>query len=68
MCMSNPILIFAMRKHLSVSQIWLDRAARARRIGMMLSHADASILEAFAQECEAQAAALLAPPAPPIAA
>ena len=35
---------------------WLARAAQARRVAAMLGLKDADILEAFARECEAQAA------------
>ena len=37
------------------SEVWLRRAAQARRIARMLSVADAAILDAYAIECEAEA-------------
>jgi hypothetical protein len=42
-----------------VSQRWLGRATRAREIALMLSRADAAVVEAYAAECEAQAARLV---------
>ncbi len=66
--MFDPIPVVARQRRAAAPQAWLGRAAQARRIAAMLSRADASILEAYALECEAQAAALLDPPAPPIAA
>jgi hypothetical protein len=38
---------------------WLRRAARARRIAMMLSGNDAAVAEAYATECEAVAMRLI---------
>jgi hypothetical protein len=38
---------------------WLRRAARARRIAMMLSRTDAAVAEAYATECEAVAMRLI---------
>ena len=50
------------------SDRWRARAARARRIAAMLSRADAEIALAHAAECEAQAARLIEPHRPPVAA
>jgi hypothetical protein len=44
------------RKILSTSEAWLRRAAQARRVGTMLMAPDAALLEAYARECEAEAA------------
>jgi hypothetical protein len=38
---------------------WLSRAARAREIALMLSKADAKVVEAYAAECEAKAILLI---------
>ena len=42
------------------SEVWLRRAAQARRIARMLSVADAAMLDAYAIECEAEATRLIA--------
>jgi NADPH-dependent ferric siderophore reductase len=47
---------------------WLGRAEKARRIAVMLSLQDADVLEAYARECEAEAARLAHRQAPAIAA
>ncbi len=44
------------------------RAARARQIAMMLSSADANVVEAYAAECEAEAKRLIEIQSVPIAA
>jgi hypothetical protein len=43
------------RRPFGASEVWLRRAAQARRIARMLSVADAAILDAYAIECEAEA-------------
>ncbi len=43
------------RKPMTACELWLARAARARGIAMMLSRADAMVVEAYAAECEAEA-------------
>ena len=45
------------------SEMWLARAAQARRIADMLSPEDARILHDFAEECEAEARRLIEMPA-----
>jgi hypothetical protein len=49
-----PQLILAPRSNAAVDA-WFARAAQARRISLMLSARDAALLNAFAEECEAQA-------------
>jgi hypothetical protein len=66
--MFEAIPAFAMEKRIAASRMWRERAAQARRIGIMLSLSDASVLEAYALECEAAAASLVAPQPAPIAA
>lgn len=39
----------------AASQLWLARAAQARRIAATLSGKDAEIVEGYARECEAEA-------------
>ena len=46
------------------ADLWLTRAARARRIAWTLSRADAEIALAHAAECEAEAARLVRESAP----
>jgi hypothetical protein len=55
-------------KPASTIQIWLSRAAQARRVASMLSAKDAEVIEAYALECEAEARRLIGRPAPAIAA
>jgi hypothetical protein len=43
------------RKPFVASEVWLRRAEQARRIARMLAVADATILDAYAIECEAEA-------------
>ena len=43
------------RKPFGASEVWLLRAAQARRIARMLSVVDAAMLDAYAIECEAEA-------------
>jgi hypothetical protein len=50
------------------ADLWLMRAARARRIAWTLSRPDAEIALAHAAECEAEAARLVRDSAPLIAA
>ena len=50
------ILNQRVRKPFVASEVWLRRAAQARRIARMLSVADAAMLDAYAIECEAEAA------------
>lgn len=52
----------------AAAQAWLARADRARRIAATLDGGDAAIADAYAEECEAEAAMLLAPQAEPLAA
>ncbi len=49
-------------------QIWLARAAQARRIAVMLSAKDAEIVAAYAMECEAEVKRLIDQRQPAIAA
>jgi hypothetical protein len=49
------ILFQRIQKPITASERWLGRAARARRIALMLSRKDADLVEAYAAECEAQA-------------
>jgi hypothetical protein len=49
------ILYQRLRKPITPSERWLGRAVRARGIAMMLSRADAKVVEAYAAECEAKA-------------
>lgn len=46
------------REPITASERWLGRAARARVIAMMLSRADANMVETYAAECEAEAKCL----------
>jgi hypothetical protein len=55
-------------RKITLSERWLDRASRARDIAMMLSKADAKIVEAYAAECEAKANWLIEAQKLPIAA
>lgn len=55
------ILLQRTKKPEAVCNVLRARAARMRDIAMMLSARDASILQAYAGECEAEAAQLLAP-------
>jgi len=50
------------------SERWLERAARARGIAMLLSMADAEVVETYAAECEATAQRLIDEQKLPIAA
>jgi hypothetical protein len=50
------------------ADLWLERAARARRIAWTLSRPDAEIALAHAAECEAEAARVIRESAPLIAA
>jgi len=56
------------RKPITASERWLGRAARARGIAMMLSKADAMVVEAYAAECEAEAKRVIEAQRAPIAA
>ena len=56
------------RKPFGASEVWLRRAAQARRIARMLPVADAKMLDAYAIECEAEATRLIAEQKLPIAA
>jgi hypothetical protein len=51
----DTILNERARRPLGASELWLRRAAQARRIARMLSAAGAAILDAYAIECEAEA-------------
>ncbi len=63
------ILMRAAIGPVAASQRWLARATQARRIAATLSAADAGIVEAYAQECEAEARHLIGRKTPqPIAA
>lgn len=66
--MHSAIRIPEMRGSKRESDLWLARAAQARRIAAILSKLDAEIALAHAAECEAEAARLLRPVHPPIAA
>jgi hypothetical protein len=46
-------------QHFKKPMQWLGRAARAREIALMLSNADAKLVEAYAAECEAEAILLI---------
>ncbi len=48
------ILYNRMRKPITASERWLDRAVRARKIAMMHSNSDAKLVEAYAVECDAK--------------
>jgi hypothetical protein len=62
------ILFQRARRPIAASERWLDRAARARAIAMMLSKADAKVAEAYAAECEAEAKRLSEAHGTPLAA
>jgi hypothetical protein len=66
----NDLAILCQRSRKSVAprERWLGRAARARAIAMMLSKADANVVEAYAAECEATAERLIEEQRLPIAA
>jgi hypothetical protein len=49
------ILYQRVKKPIGASEVWLRRAAQARRIARMLSVANAAMLDAYAIECEAEA-------------
>ncbi len=58
--MGEPaILSHRLEKPTTPYQRLLDRAARAREIALMLSKADAKVVEAYATECEAEAILLI---------
>jgi hypothetical protein len=54
------ILFSRKRKSRRAFEVWLARAAQARRIALMVPPADAKILEAYASECESQAQSSIA--------
>src|SRR5271154_2610945 len=62
------ILYRRLRRPITPCESWLGRAARARGIAMMLSKADAAVVEAYAAECEAEAKRLIEEQSVPIAA
>ena len=62
------ILFQPARKPTSVSEAWLERAARMRRIALMLPVRDAQVLKAYAAECETEAQRIMEAPRPKIAA
>ncbi len=62
------ILFQRVRRPITASERWLGRAARARGIAMMLSRADAMVVEAYAAECEAEAKRVIEARGVPIAA
>ena len=53
------ILLQRGKRPITASDRSLGRAARARVIAMMLSGADANVVEAYAAECEAEAKRLI---------
>jgi hypothetical protein len=54
--MSDVAILFdAMSKPSSAPEAWLARAARIRRIAMLLPVKDAQVLKTYAAECEAEA-------------
>jgi hypothetical protein len=59
--MSNVAILFQpARKSSSAAEVWLGRAARMRRIAMILPVKDAQVLKAYATECEAEAQRMIA--------
>ena len=53
--MGQTAILFPQNLQQDGARAWLDRAAQARRIALMLAPGDAAILEAFARECEMNA-------------
>jgi hypothetical protein len=67
--MAQPtIRITGMGRPKTESDVWLMRAAQARRIATVLSRRDADIALSHAAECEAEAVRLGEARRPPIAA
>jgi hypothetical protein len=62
------ILFQPASKPISVAEVWLARAARMRRIAMMLAVKDAQVLKGYAAECEAEAQRMMENPGLKIAA
>jgi hypothetical protein len=66
--MSDVAVLYRRINTIVFAAQWLDRAARARGIAMMLSTADAKVAEAYAAECEEKARRLIEDQRLPIAA
>ena len=60
--MSDVAILYRRINTIVLAAQWLDRAARARGIAMMLSTVDAKLAEAYAAECEEKARRLIEEP------
>jgi hypothetical protein len=62
------ILFQPASRPISAAEVWLERAARMRRIALMMAVKDAQVLKAYAAECEAEAQRVIETPRQRIAA
>ncbi|MGB7040477.1 MAG: hypothetical protein WBD83_12880 [Xanthobacteraceae bacterium] len=60
--MSDVAILYRRINTIVLAAQWLDRAARARGIAMMLSTVDAKVAEAYAAECEERVRRLIEEP------